>query len=109
MIQLIFGCGLSFFLLGGLSQRAVTAEQLLPPLIEAGSVGLVFALAALPSRWAMLPRALFVLPSFLVFLDILESRSPPMPFPAAFLTSAWGALFVTACSAYLAERGMRSR
>jgi hypothetical protein len=79
----------------------------LPQPIEAVIIGLVFALAAAPTRWAAIFRLLMPLPTFLLYLSILTGRKPAMPFGAAFLCAGAYALFLTAYTAYLAARSRR--
>ena len=105
MFQFILGLGLSAFIVGGLTERSGADQgDLLPQPVEALIIGVAFALAASPSRWAPVFRVLLPLPSFLIYLAILTGRRPPMPFGAAFLVSGLYALFITAYAAYLAER-----
>jgi hypothetical protein len=110
MFQLTLGLGLTVFTLGGLTMRTgVDQGDLLPQPIEAVVIGLVFALAAAPARWAGIFRLLMPLPTFLLYLSILTGRSPPMPFGVAFLCAGVYSLFLTAYTAYLAERSRRQK
>ena len=103
MFPVIFGLGLAAFTLGGLAQRTAP-QDIVPAPIEAAVLGLVFILASLPWRWSILARALLPLPTVLLFLEILTGRSPAMPFLVAFVCAGLYALFLTAYSAYIAER-----
>jgi len=105
MFQFILGAGLAAFILGGLSERPLDVQNPLVDLAEAVALGLIFALAAAARRWAILPRFVLVLPSFLVFLTILTDRRPPMPFFVSFMVAGFYALFITAFATAVAERG----
>jgi hypothetical protein len=109
MFQLILGVGLAVFALGGLADRPPAADDLLPAPIEAVFIGLVFALAASPSRYAIVARALLPFPAFLLFLVVLTARKPVMPFGTAFICAWFYALALTGYSTYVAQRGLRSR
>ena len=110
MFQFTLGLGLTAFTLGGLALRTGQDQgDLLPQPIEAVIIGLVFALAAAPARWASIFRLLMPLPTFLLYLSILTGRSPAMPFGAAFLCAGIYSLFLTAYTAYLAERSRQER
>jgi hypothetical protein len=108
MFQFILGLGLAAFTIGGLTiSDSADRGDPLPQWAEAVIIGAAFALAAAPWRWAIAFRTLMPLPTFLIYLMILEARTPPMPFGAAFLCAGMYALFLTAYTAYLAERGRR--
>jgi hypothetical protein len=109
MFQLILGVGLASFVMGGLLDRVPDPQDVLPPPIEGIFLGVVFALAAAPTRWAIVPRALLPLPAFLLFLVILTGRNPPLPFSIAFICAWLYALALTGYSTYVAHRGLRSR
>jgi hypothetical protein len=104
MFQFIIGAGLAAFILGGLSERPIAEQDPLTDLAQAVVIGLLFALAARARRWAILPRFVLVLPSFLIFLSILTDRHPPMPFIVAFAVAGFYALFITAFATAVAER-----
>jgi hypothetical protein len=104
MFQFILGAGLAAFILGGLSERTIEQQQPLTDLAQAAALGVIFALSARARRWAILPRFVLVLPSFLIFLTILTDRRPPMPFFVAFLVAGFYALFITAFATAVADR-----
>jgi hypothetical protein len=105
MFQFILGAGLAAFTLGGLAVGdSIDQENLLPQPIEALIIGLVFALASAPHRWASVFRVLMPLPAFLLYLSILSGRSPAMPFGVCFVLALFYSLFLTAYTAYIAER-----
>jgi hypothetical protein len=104
MFQFILGAGLAAFILGGLSERPFAQQDPVTDLAQAVVLGFLFALSARSRRWAILPRFILVLPSFLVFLTILTDRRPPMPFFVAFAVAGFYALFITAFATAVAER-----
>ena len=110
MFQFILGLGLTAFTIGGLTGggSAVDRGDLLPQPVEALIIGVTFALAAAPRWWASGFRLLMPLPTFLIYLEVLTSRQPPMPFQAAFFCAGIYSLILTAYTAYLAERGRRA-
>ncbi len=109
MFQLILGVGLAAFALGGLSNVVADPQDVLPAPVEAMILGLIFSLAASPTRWAIVPRALLPFPAFLVFLVILTGRKPTLPFGVAFVCAWFYALALTGFTNYCAHRGLRSR
>jgi len=107
MFQLIFGFGLAVFTWGGLEARPADQEDFFARPLEALMIGIVFAMASLPTRWAVAPRLLMPLPTFLLYLAIFTGRQPPMPFVAAWFSAGAAALFLTAYTVYLSSRSAR--
>jgi hypothetical protein len=106
VFQLILGIGVTVFTIGGLTAASnVDQGDLMPQPVEALIIGVIFMLSAVPRGWALAFRALMPLPTFLIYLRILTGRQPAMPFDAAFFCALVYSLFLTAYTAYLAERG----
>ena len=104
VFPLLFGAAVAAFTYGALSQRLTDRDDLLPQHYEAIILGVAFALASFPRPWAIVARALIPVPTFLLYLSVFLGRTPPLPFGAAFTVAGCYALFLTALSAYFAER-----
>jgi hypothetical protein len=98
------GAAVAAFTLGALSRRVTDLDDLLPAPVEALILGTAFALASMPRRWAMVPRALLPVPTFFLYLSVLLGKLLPVPYWMAFIAAACCALLLTTLSAYFAER-----
>jgi hypothetical protein len=103
MFRLFFGIGVAAFTLGGLSQRATDANDLLPDNIEALILGIIFTLSSIPKGWSVIARAALPVPTVLLYLTILLGKEPPLPYYAAFTVAGCYALLFTGLSSYFAE------
>lgn len=101
---LLSGAGVAAFTFGALSQRITDRNDLMSDPLEAMLLGLAFALASFPRKWAIIARCMIFVPSFFLYLSILLGKNPPLPYGGAFAAAGFYAFFFTALSAYLAER-----
>jgi hypothetical protein len=99
------GAGVAGFTYGALELRITDLDDLLPNSLEAIILGLVFALASAPAGWAIIARAVLIVPSFFLYLSIFLGKPTPLPFFAAFIMAGLYALVLTALSSFFAERG----
>src|SRR5258707_6734403 len=104
MYRLFFGIGVAAFTLGGLSQRGVDANDLLPNNVEAIILGLIFTLSSIPRGWSIVVRAALPVPTVLLYLTILLGKEQALPYYAAFTVAGCYALFFTGLSSYFAEK-----
>ncbi|HZS85588.1 MAG TPA: hypothetical protein VFA50_22150 [Stellaceae bacterium] len=107
LFPLLFGLGVAAFTYGALAQRVTDRNDLLPDPIEAVLLGAAFALASFPRKWAIIARAVLLVPTFLLYLTVFLGKSPALPFAAAFTVAGGYAFFLTALSAHFAERPRR--
>ena len=103
-LPLLVGAAVGAFTLGALSRRVTDRDDLLPDPAEAALIGIFFALASTPRSWAIVARAAIPVPTFFLYLSVFLGKSPPLAFGGAFATACCYALFLTALSAYFAER-----
>jgi hypothetical protein len=101
----VVGAGVAGFTYGALELRISDLDDLLPNSIEAMIVGLAFALASAPAGWAIIARAVLIVPIFFLYLSIFLGKPTPLPYFAAFIMAGLYALVLTALSSFLAERG----
>jgi hypothetical protein len=104
VLPLLVGAAVGAFTLGALSRRVTDRDDVLPDPAEAALIGIAFALAATPRRWAIVARAAIPVPTFFLYLSVFLGKSPPLAYGGAFAAACCYALFLTALSTYFAER-----
>src|SRR5260221_8606722 len=67
-LPLLVGAAVAAFTLGALSRRVTDRDDLLPDPAEATLIGLAFAFASAPRRWAIAARAAIPVPTFFLYL-----------------------------------------
>jgi len=108
LFPVIAGCGVAAFTFGALSLRVTDSDDLLAMPAEALILGLAFALAASPGGWAIVARAILIVPSFFLYLSVFLGKPSPLPFYAAFAMAGLYSLFLTALSSYFSEKSRES-
>src|SRR5437868_2890264 len=87
LTALLLGGVVAAYTLGALSERVVAEDEndLLPVPLEALLLGAAFAIGSLPVAWSVIGRILLPVPTFFLYLTILNDKNPPLPFYAAFV------------------------
>lgn len=106
LTAVLLGCIVGAYTLGALDERVLAEDRndLLPPAIEAAIMGLLFTLSALPVAWAILARVFIPIPTFILYMTVLQGKNPPLPFYAAFAIAAAYSGMLTVLSSLLADR-----
>ncbi|MBV9523042.1 MAG: hypothetical protein JO010_09625 [Alphaproteobacteria bacterium] len=107
MFPLLLGAGVAAFTLGALSLRVTDHDDLLAPPLEALIIGIAFAAASFPRKWAIVARAAILVPTFFLYLSVFIGKNAPLPFAAAFAVAGAYTFFLAALSAHFAERPRR--
>src|SRR5271170_4350769 len=84
IFPLLAGTAVAAFSYGALSQRIADRNDFLSDPAEAALLGFAFTLGAFPRRWAVVARALILVPTWILYLSVFLGKTQPLPFGGAF-------------------------